>query len=97
MQLTAIPCYAERNLEMKEKARARREAPDIKLKRFRASDDSMTFLRTLEPCKAPRLRARLSIQRTAVPGPEELRIAVGSTKSLDEDAALRRHFRLSGR
>jgi hypothetical protein len=32
---------------MKEKALARLEAPDIKLKRFRASDNLMTFLRTL--------------------------------------------------
>lgn len=39
--------YVEANLEMKEKALARLEAPDIKLKRFRASDDLMTFLRTL--------------------------------------------------
>ena len=31
--------YVEANLEMKEKALARLEAPDIKLKRFRASDD----------------------------------------------------------
>ncbi len=36
------------NLEMKEKALARLEAPDIKLKRYRASDDLMRFLRT--PC-----------------------------------------------
>ena len=34
-------------LEMKEKALARLEAPDIKPKRFRASDNLMTFLRTL--------------------------------------------------
>ena len=39
--------YVEANLEMKEKALARLEAPDIKLKRFRASNDLMTFLRTL--------------------------------------------------
>ena len=39
--------YVEANLGMKEKALARLEAPDIKLKRFRASDDLMTFLRTL--------------------------------------------------
>ena len=39
--------YVEANLEMKEKALARLEAPDIKLKRYRASDDLMRFLRTL--------------------------------------------------
>jgi site-specific recombinase XerD len=39
--------YVEANLEMKEKALARLEAPDIKLKRFRASDDLMKFLKTL--------------------------------------------------
>ncbi len=39
--------YVEANLEMKEKALARLEAPDIKLKRFRPSDDLMKFLRTL--------------------------------------------------
>ncbi|MBW8833278.1 MAG: site-specific integrase [Burkholderiales bacterium] len=39
--------YVEANLEMKEKALARLEAPDIKLKRFRASDDLMKFLQTL--------------------------------------------------
>ena len=39
--------YVEANLEMKEKALARLEAPDIKLKRFRASDDLMKFLRAL--------------------------------------------------
>lgn len=39
--------YVEANLEMKEKALARLEAPDIKLKRFRASNDLMEFLRTL--------------------------------------------------
>jgi site-specific recombinase XerD len=40
-------CYVEANLEMKEKALGRLEAPDINLKRFRATDDLMTFLRTL--------------------------------------------------
>ena len=39
--------YVEANLEMKEKALARLEAPDIKLKRYRASDDLMRFLKTL--------------------------------------------------
>lgn len=39
--------YVEANLEMKEKALARLEAPDIKLKRFRASDELMKFLQTL--------------------------------------------------
>ena len=39
--------YVEANLEMKEKALARLEAPDIKLKRFRASDDLMKFLQSL--------------------------------------------------
>lgn len=38
--------YVEANLEMKEKALARLEAPDIKL-RFRADDDLMKFLRSL--------------------------------------------------
>ena len=39
--------YVEANLEMKEKALARLEAPDIKLKRFRATDDLMKFLQSL--------------------------------------------------
>jgi site-specific recombinase XerD len=39
--------YVEANLEMKEKALARLEAPDIKLTRFRATDDLMKFLETL--------------------------------------------------
>lgn len=39
--------YVEANLEMKEKALARLEAPDIKLQRFKASDDLMKFLRSL--------------------------------------------------
>ena len=39
--------YVEANLEMKEKALSRLEAPDIKLKRFRASDDLMKFLQSL--------------------------------------------------
>ena len=39
--------YVEANLEMKEKALARLEAPDVKLQRFRASDDLMKFLRSL--------------------------------------------------
>jgi|GEM_PF-1562852 len=52
--------YVEANLEMKEKALARLEAPDVKLKRFRASDDLMKFLKTLQLCKAPRPRARIT-------------------------------------
>ena len=39
--------YVEANLEMKEQALARLEAPDIKLKRFRATDELMKFLETL--------------------------------------------------
>jgi hypothetical protein len=39
--------YVEANLEMKEKALARLDAPDIKLKRFRANDDLMKFLQRL--------------------------------------------------
>ena len=39
--------YGEANLEMKEKALARLVTPDIKLKRFRASDDLMKPLRAL--------------------------------------------------
>lgn len=39
--------YVEANLEMKEKALARLEAPDIKLKRFRAGDELMKFLQAL--------------------------------------------------
>ena len=39
--------YVEANLEMKEKALARLEAPDVKLQRFRADDDLMKFLRSL--------------------------------------------------
>lgn len=34
-------------MEMKEKVLARLEAPDIKLKRFRVSDDLMKFLQSL--------------------------------------------------
>jgi len=37
----------EANLEMKEKALARLDAPDVRLKRFRASDDLMKFPKTL--------------------------------------------------
>ena len=39
--------YVEANLEMKEKALARLQAPDIKLPRFRADDDLMKFLQGL--------------------------------------------------
>ncbi len=49
----------ETNLEMKEKALVGLEAPDVKLKRFRASDNLMKFLKTLSLCKAPRPRTRI--------------------------------------
>lgn len=39
--------YVEANLQMKEEALARLEAPGMKLTRFRATDDLMQFLRTL--------------------------------------------------
>jgi site-specific recombinase XerD len=39
--------YVEANLAMKEQALARLEAPDVKFTRFRATDELMTFLRTL--------------------------------------------------
>jgi integrase len=39
--------YVEANLAMKEKALARLEAPDIRLKRFRASDSLLRFLQEL--------------------------------------------------
>ena len=39
--------YVEADLTMKEKALARLEAPDTKLRRFRASDSLMRFLQTL--------------------------------------------------
>jgi site-specific recombinase XerD len=39
--------YVEANLEMKEKALARLDAPDTKLKRFRASDALLKFLQSL--------------------------------------------------
>lgn len=39
--------YVEADLSMKEKALARLEAPDTKLRRFRASDSLMRFLQTL--------------------------------------------------
>ena len=39
--------YVEVNLEMKVKALARLEAPDIKLKRFRANDHLLKFLQAL--------------------------------------------------
>jgi integrase len=39
--------YVEANLEMKEKALARLEAPNIKLKRFGASDELLKFLQAL--------------------------------------------------
>ncbi len=39
--------YVEANLEMKEKALARLDELDIKLRRFRASDDLMKFLQSL--------------------------------------------------
>jgi hypothetical protein len=43
--------YVEANPEMKEKALARLEAPDIRLKRFRASDDLMKFLQACDYAK----------------------------------------------
>lgn len=39
--------YVEADLAMKEKALAGLEAPDTKLRRFRASDSLMRFLETL--------------------------------------------------
>jgi hypothetical protein len=39
--------YVKANRETKEKALARLEAPDIKLKLFRPDDDLMRFLQTL--------------------------------------------------
>ena len=39
--------YVEANLAMKEKALARLEAPEIRLKRFRASDSLLRFLQEL--------------------------------------------------
>ena len=39
--------YVEADLALKEKALARLEAPDTKLRRFRASDSLMRFLQTL--------------------------------------------------
>jgi site-specific recombinase XerD len=39
--------YVEANLAMKEQALARLEAPDVRFTRFRATDELMTFLRTL--------------------------------------------------
>lgn len=60
--------HVEADLEMKEKVLARLEAPDIKLKRFGASDDLMKFLKALQLCKAPRAPVRPLILQTAVPG-----------------------------
>ena len=39
--------YVEADLAMKEKALARLEPPDTKLRRFRASDSLLRFLQTL--------------------------------------------------
>jgi len=39
--------YVEANLEMKEKALARLDAPDVKLKRFQARDELLNFLQAL--------------------------------------------------
>jgi hypothetical protein len=39
--------YVEADLAMKEKALARLEPPDTKLRRFRASDSLLKFLQTL--------------------------------------------------
>ena len=54
--------YAEANLKMKEKALARLEAPEIKLKRFHANDDLLKFLHALQLCKALPAQARSSTQ-----------------------------------
>jgi hypothetical protein len=55
--------YVEANLAMKEKALARLDAPDIKLKRFRATDALLQFLQALQLCKAP--QARTAVPTTA--------------------------------
>jgi hypothetical protein len=56
------------NLEMTEKA------PDIKLKRFRASNELMKFPQASHQCKARHAPAQSSIQQTAVPGGAGLRM-----------------------
>ena len=66
--------YVEANLEMKEKALARLEAPDIKLKRFRADDDLMKFLQSLYLCKVRHAWTRSSTEWSAAPGGVRLRI-----------------------
>ena len=45
--VTTTHRYVEADLAMKEKALARLEAPDIRLKRFRASDSLLRFLQEL--------------------------------------------------
>jgi hypothetical protein len=59
---------------VKEKALARLEAPDIKLERLCAGGERMKFLQCLPRCRARRARARLPIQRTAVPAAADPRI-----------------------
>jgi hypothetical protein len=53
---------------MNEKALPRLEASDIKLKRFRASDDLMKCLKAPQLCKATRAPVLSLIQQKAVPG-----------------------------
>lgn len=67
-----LPCVP--SFHMTEKALARIEAPNIKLKRFHAGDDLMRFLKALQLCKLPRAPVRPLIQQTAVPGGALLRI-----------------------
>ena len=67
--------YVEATLETKRKALARLDAPGIKLKRFRASDDSMKSLQSLQLCKARQTAVRLPTQRTVVLGVVDLRMA----------------------
>ena len=50
--------YVEANPEIKEKALARLDVPDVALKRFRASGELMKFLQALQLYKAPRPSAR---------------------------------------
>jgi len=66
--------YVEANMDMKEKALARLEEPDVKLKRFRASDDLMKLLQALQLCKAPHVPVRSSIQHTVALGRAQPRI-----------------------
>ena len=50
--------YVEANPEIKVKALARLDVPDVALKRFRASGELMKFLQALQLYKAPRPSAR---------------------------------------